>query len=106
MRARRWLFNVSNTFGMVLGGAALSLALMGALGSAWLVAASLVLLSKHMVFHGNNAGILPIAFQPISIPSRHNRRTPAAFSTRRGHRTGLLTGEADPPNSTHTSIRI
>jgi len=105
MRASRWLFNVLNTFCIVLGGAALFLALIGALGGAWLVAASLVLLGKHMVPHGNNARSLPATFQPLSIPDRYSQRTPAAFSTRRGHRISLLTGEVEPSNSAHTSIR-
>jgi hypothetical protein len=54
MRARHWLFNVLDTFWIVLG-AVLFLALIGAQGSAWLAAASL-LLGEHMVLRGNNAG--------------------------------------------------
>jgi hypothetical protein len=105
MRARRWLFNILNTFGIILAGGVLFLALIGALGSAWLVVASLVLVGKHMVFRGSNTESLPAAFQPVSIPNRHSQRTPAAFSTRRGHRISLLTGEVEPSNSAHTSIR-
>ena len=105
MRARCWLFNVLNTSWIVLGGAVLFLALIGALGVAWLAAASLLLLGKHMVLHGNNTESLPVTFQSVSIPDRHPQHTARAFSTRRGHRIGLLTGEVEPSNSAHTSIR-
>jgi hypothetical protein len=105
MRARRWLFNVLDTLWIVLGGAILFIALIGALGVAWFAVASLILLGKHMVFRGNNAPRLPVTFQPVSIPNRHSQRTPAAFSTRRGHRISLLTSEVEPSNSAHTSIR-
>lgn len=103
MRARHWLFNMLDTFWIVLGGAVLFLALIGALGVAWLVAASLVLLGKHIVFRGNNAGSPPVTFRPVSTADRHSQRTP--FSTRIGHRISLLTGEVEPSSSAHTSIR-
>jgi hypothetical protein len=105
MRARGWLFNVLETFWIVLAGAALFLALIGALGGAWLAVASLILLGKHMVFRGNDAGRLSATFQAVSIPDHRSQRTPAVFSTRRGHRISLLTGEVEPSNSAHTSIR-
>ena len=105
MRARCWLFNMLDIFWIVPAGAVLFLALIGALGGAWLVAASLVLLGKHMVPHGNNARSLPATFQPLSIPDRYSQRIPSAFTTRRGHRISLLTGEVEPPSSAHTSIR-
>ena len=105
MRARHWLFNMLETFWIVLGGAVLFLALIGALGVAWLAAASLVLLGKHIVFRGNNAGSPPVTFRPVLIPDRHSQRTSTAFSTRIGHRISLLTGEVEPSNFAHTSIR-
>jgi hypothetical protein len=49
-----------DTFWIVLGGAVLFLALIGALGVVWLAAASLVLLGKHIVFRGNNAESPPV----------------------------------------------
>lgn len=105
MRARCWLFNVLDTFWAVPGGVVLFLALIGALGVAWFAAASLVLLGKHMVLRRNNVVSLAVTSQPVSIPDRHSQRTPTVFTTRRGHRTSLLTGEAEPSNSAHTSIR-
>jgi len=105
MRTRCWLLNLLDTFWIVTGGAVLFLALVGALGGAWLAAASLLLLGKHMVLHGNNTESLPVTFQSVSIPDRHPQHTARAFSTRRGHRIGLLTGEVEPSNSAHTSIR-
>jgi len=104
MRARRWLFNVLD-FWIVPGGVVLFLALIGALGAAWFAAASLVLLVKYMAFRRNNAVSLAVIFQSVSIHDRHSQRIPIAFTTRRGHRTGLLTGEVEPPDSAHTSIR-
>jgi hypothetical protein len=105
MRARRRRFDVLDTFGIALGGAVLFLALIGALGIAWLAVASLVLMGRPIIFHGNSASSLPATFQPASIPDRHSQRIPAAFSTRRGHRISLLTGEVERSNSAHTSIR-
>ena len=56
MRTRHWLFNMLDTFWIVLGGAVLFLALIGALGVASLAAASLALLGKHIVFRGITRG--------------------------------------------------
>ena len=105
MRARCWLFNMLDIFWIVPAGAVLFLALIGVLGVAGFAAASVVLLIKHIVFRRNNGVSLAVTFQPVSIPDRHSQRTPIAFTTRRGHRTDLLTGEVEPPNSAHTSIR-
>jgi hypothetical protein len=106
MRAHCWLFNVLDTFWIVSGGAVLFLALIGALGSAWLATAILLLMGKHMAFRGNDAESLPVTLQPISIPDRHTQHTATAFSTRKGHRASLITSEVEPSNSEHTSIRV
>lgn len=105
MRACCRLFNVLDIFWIVPVGAVLFLALIGALGVAWFAAASVVLLIKHIVFRRNNAVSLAVTFRPISISDCHSQRIPSAFTTRRGHRISLLTGEVEPPSSAHTSIR-